>query len=265
MDPSTVQAIEEEVLFRKQKVAEERKNAFVRRVEERLRGDDVSPVERKNLESLLNRASFTKSDKELLKLPTFTQWFIDEIEKRANEVKIHLKNTAMYLACITESDSIVYSLAKMNEETGWYSSFTQEFEVLQTRWWMMYRRITILRGFMCDHFGLAQPDPETLMPDRLNFGTVMSEEDFAMFASRTAHKAGMSILKGENPNDYSVNKEEDSKLRDMLKKEVEPVVEDDEKLKIIDKVIEDEELVTSFLPRCTTPVNEWTSGRISPP
>jgi hypothetical protein len=161
-----------------------------------------SDQEREALGLLAERVDL-RPDSELLKLPTFTQYWIDCIERRPMEVKIYIKNSSLFHAFITDMDALQWDMKELSKQTGLYNSESDEFKDLIATWWMRHKQIHATKSFMCYRFGVPPPNPRDLIPERLYLGVLLNEEDYAFFLARNMiYGMGVRVEKGENEETY---------------------------------------------------------------
>lgn len=177
-------------------LAKERSMRMMARVEEMIRDESTPQEQKKHLLLMMKRANLWMTDEELLKLPSFSDYVVQTINKLPPKDQSGLKNTAIYLPFLIDMDALVFSIRDISNKSALYKEDDDEFKLLQRDWWMLNEIIHTMRIAILKRFNIPPPNPNSLMPDRLLFGTLLSEEDYVFFIAKNLPSNGI-IHKGE--------------------------------------------------------------------
>jgi len=185
------------------KLQQIRIDSFLAKIELRKLDPNCTLAESQALDELKNNADF-RPDEELSKLPCFSQYVIDCIEKRELELKVNIKASGIYIAFLTDLDRLQVEMMNISKQSGLYKADSEEFQELIHHWWTLHRVIHSQRVAWLYRFQVPMPPPKALMPDRLYLGVLLNEEDYVFFlAKNMIYSRGMVIQKGENEETYS--------------------------------------------------------------
>jgi hypothetical protein len=191
----------------REEIAKERIARVKARVEEMTRDENTPQEQKKHLYLMLKRANLWMTDEELLKLPSFSDWFAQTINKQSPQEQSAIKNTAIYLPFLIDMDGLIFTIRGISEKSALYKEDDEQFKLLQRDWWFWHEVIHTMRIAMIKRFNLPPPNPNGLMPDRLLFGTLLSEEDYIFFIAKNLPSHGI-VHKGEKvpePGDNAVS------------------------------------------------------------
>ncbi len=174
--------------------------ALIHEIQIRIK-DEKDEGKKKELEEFLEKMRSSLTDNELMKLPTYMEWFDREMRKSPN---YHYQvSTLLHYAISKDYQLILTEIRKMSDKTkDFLKGGSEEFKEAQAIWWVLYQDLLAIRSFFAYKFRLSLPAHNEVMPDHLHTGVLLSEEDFKKYIGDTGVENGMFFQKEQIPEDY---------------------------------------------------------------